>query len=404
MQTAASHRFPAAIAALILLALYATFELGRVGPDLYQWSKDWASYDLRQHLGMSKRFLWQYVHLILQCALIFVLPMVLTGPVDRDSRTETWIRLANKYWLPVFLFHFPLLYFVAAFIDHDPTSLVSKALLLGLTVLLSIACGWICFALAPLTNGIGDALSPTKTERPDRNDTPPLKLSGQFSRALDLLKLLAAACVVLGHFSFDEFTDTPFLAFDGAAPRFTIPLFFCISGYLAAYSLHRSRLGAAPEFFKRWWATMPVVIPMLVLVPIFDLVGFAADAKIYTMADEYMVGGHLGLSGFGYFGSTVALALTFMLESVWLTVLIEDWPLGGVGAFNNAPFWFLCYLIPYQILMVAWARLHGASRWIAVAAIAIVTGPPIWLLAPMFFGGAVVYKAHLWYRDRIAVS
>ena len=47
---------------LVTLFFYALFMTSDIGPQLYAWSKTFASYDFRQYLGMSKRYLWQYGH------------------------------------------------------------------------------------------------------------------------------------------------------------------------------------------------------------------------------------------------------------------------------------------------------------------------------------------------------
>lgn len=391
---------PAAIGLGVLCAIYALFEASDLGAWLYDWSKDWASYDLRQHLGMSKRFLWQYGHIILQAGALALLPFVLTGAVNRDSIVEKGIQLASKYWLPVFLFHFPALYLVAAVIDHDPTSRASFAVLLTGTMALSIILGWLSFRLDPLVTRLGNHLAPiggvAPPARPDLTAAP----SGAFSRALDVLKLVAAACVVLGHASFDVFTDRPLFIFEGHTPRFAIPLFFLVSGYLTAFSLYRSRLSTSAEMFKRYWSVMPIVIPMLIATPLLNTIGMSLDPALYGTISEYLPRDTPMLQGFAYYVFSVLTGLTYLAESVWWTVLIDGFPIGGIGAFNNAPFWFLAYLIPFHLFLVAAVRMRGAARWTTLAVIAIVTGPPIWLLAPMYFAGVLVYKVHVAARQR----
>lgn len=391
---------PAAIGLGALFVLYAAFEASDLGDWLYDWSKDWASYDLRQHLGMSKRFLWQYGHIVLQTGILLLLPFVLTGAVDRKSIFEKGLQLASKYWLPVFLFHFPALYLVAAAIDHDPTSRASFAALLAGTMGVSVALGWLSFRLDPIITRLGNWLAPADGATPSAPVEEAAVPSGAFSRALDVLKLVAAACVVLGHASFDVFTDRPFFIFEGHTPRFAIPLFFLVSGYLTAFSLYRSRLSTGAEMFKRYWSVMPIVIPMLIATPFLNAIGMSLDAALYDTINEYLPRDTPMLQGITYYFFSVLTGLTYLAESVWWTVLIDGFPIGGIGAFNNAPFWFLAYLIPFHLFLVAAVRMHGAARWATLAGIAIVTGPPIWLLAPMYFAGALVYRLHVASRRR----
>jgi hypothetical protein len=391
---------PAAVGLGILLGVYALFEASTLGPWLYDWSKTWASYDLRQHLGMSKRFLWQYGHIVLQAGVLFLLPFVLTGGVDRSTALEKGLQVASKYWLPVFLFHFPAIYLIAALIDHDASSRASFAVLLTGTMVISIALGWLSFRLDPVISRLGNRMAPSGRLSAPAFESRPAMPTGAFSRALDILKLVAAACVILGHASFDVFTDRPFLIFDGHTPRFAIPLFFLVSGYLTALSLHRSKLSTGGEMFKRYWSVMPMVIPMLIVTPLLNAWGLKVDPALYGTISEFLPRDTPALQGVAYHVFSIGTGLTFLAESVWWTVLIDGFPVGGTGAFNNAPYWFLAYLIPFHLALVAALRMRGVARWATLGAIAIITGPPIWLLAPMYFAGAAVYMGHVALRDK----
>lgn len=131
-----------ALAGLGSLLLIEYFELGEA---LYRQSKDWASYELRQHLGMAKRYLWQW-------ALVPGLFAALVGSkylaTFQPSETlKKRVRVAAIYTLPIYILHFTFLYVVRAFIpDYQPRWSAADPYLVSLGAFaLTVGVAWVFY-------------------------------------------------------------------------------------------------------------------------------------------------------------------------------------------------------------------------------------------------------------------
>lgn len=110
MRKVTLNRRNALLLSLLTLVAYSTFILGGSAEALYQWSKSFAPYEVREHLGMSKRYLLQYGHLIFLFTLLFLSRYIFIDPKDFPF-SEKFISTVAKYTPAVFLFHFPVLFF-----------------------------------------------------------------------------------------------------------------------------------------------------------------------------------------------------------------------------------------------------------------------------------------------------
>ncbi|MEM7059280.1 MAG: acyltransferase family protein [Pseudomonadota bacterium] len=141
----------AAIGLIVVVAI----ELSGVGNEVYQSSKDWASYEYRQHLGMAKRFAWQW--LLVPGLFLMMLGSKYLIHWKPSDRMVARCREVSRHTLPVYIFHFSLIYFVHSLIPNyqptwasmDPLILVVAAA--ALTLLLS----WLCYRY---TKPVGDRL------------------------------------------------------------------------------------------------------------------------------------------------------------------------------------------------------------------------------------------------------
>lgn len=233
----------------MVLGLYAVYVASGAGQFLYEASKEWAPYSLRQHLGMSKRFMLQYGHVVFLFGLL-VLSRYIFVSQTKLAIYGTGLRWANKYSTSVFLFHFPILFFVIAVVQYDPTNLAHQGLLISGTLILCVALGGMCFRFKPwFDQKQSQVLQKIEKHFPrpasTKNLATPLSLRTSHSEYLTLVKLVATVCVVLGHFSYDQFTNLNIPGFNGSAPRFAVPTFFMISGYFLMMSIDRTQAGAA---------------------------------------------------------------------------------------------------------------------------------------------------------------
>ncbi|MGK0168543.1 MAG: hypothetical protein ACI9W2_000259 [Gammaproteobacteria bacterium] len=133
--------------------LWALFEYYLVPSELYAWSKTFASYEWRQHLGMSKRYLGQWAYVPGLFALMFFARFILDGPAP------AWLsRIAatgSRYAFPVYAIHFTLLYLTESLIPnyvprHDT---IGPYIMMTSSLGLSLLFGYLCFRwVVPVTD------------------------------------------------------------------------------------------------------------------------------------------------------------------------------------------------------------------------------------------------------------
>ena len=90
------------------LAWCTLVEWSGLGADAYAYTKNLASYEWRQHLGMAKRFLWQWLHL----PGLFLM-LIATGYLVGTAAAPVWrdrLRQAAFYTFPVYIVHFSFIY------------------------------------------------------------------------------------------------------------------------------------------------------------------------------------------------------------------------------------------------------------------------------------------------------
>ena len=143
----------AIVIVLCVFPVWALFEWFALGPELYAWSKTWASYEWRQYLGMAKRFLWQWAYIPGLLALMLFARLFLDG--DAPPWMLRWASLGSKYAFPVYAIHFTLLYLVQSLIPnyvprHDH---IGPYLMMVFALALSVLFGYACFRwVKPVTD------------------------------------------------------------------------------------------------------------------------------------------------------------------------------------------------------------------------------------------------------------
>ncbi len=387
----------ALLAAMLVFVLYVAYVSTGTGQALYLASKEWLPYDTRQHFGMSKRFMLQYGHVVF-LFLLLILSRYIFVSKNRLPAYGPKMQFLNRYSLAIFLFHFPILFFAIAVFNYDSTNLAHQGALLCGTLIVCYLLGRVCFVIKPWFDtkqskflGFIDARHPRS---PSISVTKPLQITSLHSDLLSLVKLIATLCVVLGHFSFDRFTNLNIPGFPGAAPRFAVPTFFMVSGYFLMMSIDRSKLGASAMLVRRAFSMYYVVIPALFFTLVLDAVGYRVDPSGYEFADYYIAQHRERPYPDGQaLGIFVSSAL--YLNEIWIfNILDVRSHMGGMRAYSNDPFWFMCYLIPFSAILVAYRLLDGIKRYVVMVLLLLVVGPPVLLLAPLFFSGALAYIIH----------
>jgi peptidoglycan/LPS O-acetylase OafA/YrhL len=185
------------------------------------------------------------------------------------------------------------------------------------------------------------------------------QISPSFSLYLDAVRFLAAVVVLLHHTWPLVFPQFP-LPWPGHS---AVVVFFVLSGYVITHASHLD-LGIRLYAQHRAARVLPVSLAAILLsVCISPIVGNTPVP--YSGPMEFNV-------------------LNALLNAVFLG---QSWI--DVAPPFNPPFWSLNYEVWYYIIFGAW--IYAPSRLIAVAA-AVLAGPHILLLLPVWLLGVVLYK------------
>ncbi len=200
-------------------------------------------------------------------------------------------------------------------------------------------------------------------------------MSRSFSLYLDLLRLLAALAVMVSHisgFTFGGMQPMPISVGHNA-----VIVFFLLSGYVIAYVVDHKENQPRAFWVSRLARIYSVALPAVFLTPLVDAVGLQLNAQFYAS----------GLTTHDYPLVRILASLGFVNE-LWLVSIMP---------FSNSPYWSLCYEMSYYVLFAIYCFADGGKRWRWLSLAALVIGPKIMLLAPIWGLGVVLYRKHSWY-------
>jgi len=193
----------------------------------------------------------------------------------------------------------------------------------------------------------------------------------EFSIYLDLVRFVAAVMVLLSHSNVRKVIAEPLsLSDQGHA---AVIVFFILSGYVISYITAEREKTPIDYWSSRLSRFYSLVIPVVLLTPLLDVIG-------ESIAPQFYVG-----------KTTNDLAWVRILSS--LTYLNEVWHI-SIMSFSNVPFWSLCYEMWYYVLFAVVAFTRGRTRYALLAAVALVVGPKILMLAPIWMFGVVLHRSN----------
>lgn len=174
----------------------------------------------------------------------------------------------------------------------------------------------------------------------------PRSLTPGFSLSLDLIRFWAALVVLFSHFAVQRVSGGLFWQFN-IIPfgHHAVVFFFVLSGLLMAYVVQGRENTALKYYSARIIRMSTVVVPMLILVPLLDLVGSNFSEKNY----EGIFNNPLDA------GKQILLGVTYLHESWWQSTRY----------FSNTPYWSIAYEVWYYIAFGTLVFLKGIRRWIA---------------------------------------
>ena len=161
--------------------------------------------------------------------------------------------------------------------------------------------------------------------------------------------------------------------------------FFVLSGCVIAWTAEKREKNFVLYCTSRLARLWSVVIPALVLTYAADKIGLSQHPQIYPgWFQEDHPFERLGMSA-------------VFLNQIWFL---------DIDPLSNTPFWSLCYEFWYYIAFGLFVLIRGRLGKALSICVALIMGPKIWLLWPIWLMGVAVYRllnADIRLRTSIAV-
>jgi peptidoglycan/LPS O-acetylase OafA/YrhL len=197
-------------------------------------------------------------------------------------------------------------------------------------------------------------------------------MANALSLYLDALRFGAAFAVFLSHYATGRISGGLFW-FLADYGRTAVLVFFVLSGFVIAWVTDTRERTVEDYTLSRVARLYSVIMPAFIVTAALDYLGQTIDPKLY--GPEW--GHSMAHPAFGY-----ALSVVFLGES---------WNLAVLPGFN-LPFWSLNYEAWYYVLFAAATFLRGRRRTAAVGLAALLAGPKIILLLPVWLMGVAAWR------------
>lgn len=197
-------------------------------------------------------------------------------------------------------------------------------------------------------------------------------MTREFSIYLDIVRFLAALTVYLHHLNLRAISvrKIPF----GNLADFGVLAFFLMSGCVIAHVAETKERRLGLYAASRAARIYSVALPVILLTPLLDMLGRA-------------LGGAAGAALYDGYPSSDAAAR--MLVSAAFLNEVWGW---SVLLFSNGPYWSLSYEVAYYAGFALFFYFGSRWRYLALALLALLAGPKIALLAPIWVAGIWLYR------------
>ena len=197
-------------------------------------------------------------------------------------------------------------------------------------------------------------------------------MSKQFSRYLDLLRIIAALLVLFAHLGVSKQpTQIGYSA---------VMVFFVLSGYVISYVAVEREFTLVDFVISRIARVYSVVIPALAVTIIVDIL-FLHITPLFN-AKELLAS--IPLYQYAKFPKYIIMDV-FFGNSIWGL---------GATAFSNNVYWSMCYEVYYYVLFALAFYCKGGWRIALLAITLLVIGPWVLLRFPLWLFGCAVYWLH----------
>lgn len=193
-----------------------------------------------------------------------------------------------------------------------------------------------------------------------------MKLKNDLSAYLDFMRFMAALAVLLGHLEQLGFS-TAWLGLTQFSHEAVI-VFFVLSGLIIHHSTITKQSSVKTFTIARLSRIYSVALPAIIAC---SAISILIDHSPSLTPDR-------------------AFSWIDLLSS--LLFLNESWT-NPAALSMNPPFWSLCYEVWFYILFGLFVFVNGAWRWPLISVAALIAGPAIILLLPIWLTGAWV-SAH----------
>ncbi|MEM7522806.1 MAG: acyltransferase family protein [Pseudomonadota bacterium] len=205
----------------------------------------------------------------------------------------------------------------------------------------------------------------------------PTSISDHQSILFDAARIIATFAVFLQHATGEASLFDVKVTLLG---RTVIPLFLIISGYMTAMAMARGGR-FFPKLLRRYLKYYFIVIPAIFLM-------FAADLYLISVQSPIVTQDKFEAEHTVYtFVREAFQALTYSGE-YWRQTTVSQ------GLFGNVAYWTMDYIMAYVVLTMAFYLLSGPMRIFVLIAAALIAGPTVMLLSPLWFAGVLAYELH----------
>lgn len=189
---------------------------------------------------------------------------------------------------------------------------------------------------------------------------------------LDIIRVVAACVVAFGHLTQYPFssgwTDLTFLA------RSAVSVFFVLSGFVIRYVTVRRPTTFRHYLGDRASRIYSVAIPALLLTWFTDSIARHMNPAFYA----HWVG------DYGHAPLRILVNLLFCGQQ-WTH---------AVTPLSNSPYWSINYEVSYYVGYGLFFYLARKTRWFWIAALALLSGPRVLYLAPLWILGCVAHDLY----------
>jgi peptidoglycan/LPS O-acetylase OafA/YrhL len=192
---------------------------------------------------------------------------------------------------------------------------------------------------------------------------------------LDVWRWLAALLVPLCHLGLSGGIEPSlhWLAWFGPVGHHAVVVFFVLSGFVISHAVATRDHTFRDYATSRLTRIYSVVVPCLIITILCDQIGQAVTPPIYQ-------------------GINIANAQDAPVARVVLSLAMLNQSWIYLRAFSNGPYWSLCYEFWYYFLFAAGVYFRGAQRLGLIAVFAILAGPRILVLLPVWWLGVAVHR------------